>query len=227
MIDNDYREVDTDEKNVSDVEETKEGTPVETGEVVTDDSTEDNEKTDDFDEFCAMCRRPASKAGKLIHVAPNMAICQDCMQKTFDTMGQMPGIPGLGDINIGDMLSSGKMPNIQFVNMSAFTVAENSDFGILRLIVSDTDTAIKVLRDRLYAVSVADVVCLHCPNQPGALAKAMDIITSAGIFIEYMYAFSQGEAANVIIRPDNVEKCAEVLKANKLELIAASDLYKL
>ena len=105
------------------------------------------------------------------------------------------------------------------VNMSAFTVAENSDFGILRLIVSDTDTAIKVLRDRLYAVSVADVVCLHCPNQPGALAKAMDIITSAGI--------SQGEAANVIIRPDNVEKCAEVLKANKLELIAASDLYKL
>ena len=54
MIDNDYREVDTDEKNVSDVEETKEGTPVETGEVVTDDPTEDNEKTDDFDEFCAI-----------------------------------------------------------------------------------------------------------------------------------------------------------------------------
>ena len=110
------------------------------------------------------------------------------------------------------------------VNMSAFTVA---DFGILRLIVSDTEKAISVLREKLYAVSVADVVCLHCPNQPGALAKAMDIITSAGIFIEYMYAFSQGDAANVIIRPDDVNKCAEVLKANKLELIAASDLYKL
>lgn len=67
------------------------------------------------------------------------------------------------------------------VNMSAFTVAENSDFGILRLIVSDTEKAISVLREKLYAVSVADVVCLHCPNQPGALAKAMDIITSAGI----------------------------------------------
>lgn len=55
------------------------------------------------------------------------------------------------------------------VNMSAFTVAENSDFGILRLIVSDTDTAIKVLRDRLYAVSVADVVCLHCPQPAGSI----------------------------------------------------------
>ena len=52
--------------------------------------------------------------------------------------------------------------------MSAFTVAENSDFGILRLIVSDTEKAISVLREKLYAVSVADVVCLHCPNQPGA-----------------------------------------------------------
>ena len=57
------------------------------------------------------------------------------------------------------------------VNMSAFTVAENSDFGILRLIVSDTDTAIKVLRDRLYAVSVADVVCLHCPNREHLLKR--------------------------------------------------------
>ena len=110
------------------------------------------------------------------------------------------------------------------VNMSAFTVSENSDFGILRLIVSDTEKAIAVLREERYAVSVA---CLHCPNQPGALAKAMEIITSNGIFIEYMYAFSQGDAANVIIRPDDIQKCAAVLKANKLELIAANDLYKL
>ena len=66
------------------------------------------------------------------------------------------------------------------VNMSAFTVAENSDFGILRLIVSDTEKAISVLREKLYAVSVADVVCLHCPNQPGALAKAMESFLEDG-----------------------------------------------
>jgi hypothetical protein len=113
------------------------------------------------------------------------------------------------------------------VNMSAFTVSESSDFGILRLIVSDTDKAIAVLREQLYAVSITEVVCLHCPNQPGALAKAMDIITQAGIFIEYMYAFSQGDSAHVIIRPDEIERCVEVLQSNKLTLIAASDLYKL
>ena len=113
------------------------------------------------------------------------------------------------------------------INMTAFTVSENSDFGILRLIVSDPVKATKILRDHKYAVTEADVICLHCPNKPGALGRAMDIITNAGIFIEYMYAFSEGESANVIIRPDNLEKCVEVLTVNKLELLAASDLYKL
>jgi hypothetical protein len=113
------------------------------------------------------------------------------------------------------------------INMTAFTVSENSDFGILRLIVSDTDKALQVLRDNKYAVSEAEVICLHCPNQPGALGKAMNIITRAGIFIEYMYAFSEGESAHVIIRPDDIEKCETVLKNNKVELLAASELYKL
>lgn len=113
------------------------------------------------------------------------------------------------------------------INMSAFTVAENSDFGILRLIVSDTDKAIQVLREKLYAVSITDVVCLECPNQPGALAAAMQIITDAGIFVEYMYAFSQGDSAHIVIRPDDVQRCVDVLKENKLTLLAASDLYKL
>lgn len=113
------------------------------------------------------------------------------------------------------------------INMTAFTVSENSDFGILRLIVSDTDKAIQVLREKMYGVSVTDVVCLLCPNEPGALARVMDLITQAGIFVEYMYAFSEGQSAHVIIRPDNLEKCVEILLANKLELLGASDLYKL
>jgi len=113
------------------------------------------------------------------------------------------------------------------INMTAFTVSESSDFGILRLIVSDVEDALRVLRENGYAVSEANVVCLRCPNQPGALGRAMDIISKAGIFIEYMYAFSEGASANVIIRPDDVEKCEKVLEENKLSLVSISDLYKL
>ena len=113
------------------------------------------------------------------------------------------------------------------VNMTAFTVAESSDFGILRLIVSDPDKARQVLKEKMYAVNVTDVVCLECPNEPGALGRAMTLLTEAGIFVEYMYAFAAGTIARVIIRPDNIDKCVEVLKNNKLELLAASELYKL
>ena len=120
-----------------------------------------------------------------------------------------------------------KLMGEEGINMTAFTVSENSDFGILRLIVSETDRAIKVLREHKYAVTEADVICLHCPNKPGALGRVMNIITNEGIFIEYMYAFSEGESANVIIRPDNLDKCVEVLTTNKLELLATSGLYKL
>lgn len=111
------------------------------------------------------------------------------------------------------------------VNMTAFTVAENSDFGILRLIVSDPEEAKRILKEYRYAVSVTDVVCVQCPNKPGALATIMSLITQAGVFVEYMYAFSTGERALVIIRPDDMEKAVQVLSENKVELLAANELF--
>ncbi|MDR0428070.1 MAG: amino acid-binding protein [Dysgonamonadaceae bacterium] len=113
------------------------------------------------------------------------------------------------------------------INMIAFTVAENSDFGILRLIVSEPEKAKEVLKEHRYAVNSTDVVCVQCPNQPGALSKIMKIITEAGIFIEYMYAFSMGDRALVILRPDNVEATVNVLSENRVELLAASELFRL
>jgi hypothetical protein len=113
------------------------------------------------------------------------------------------------------------------INMTAFTVAENSDFGILRIIVSDPEKARQVLKERLYAVSVTEVVCVHCPNKPGALATIMSIITDANIFVEYMYAFSSNDKALVIIRPDDLKKTIEVLSANKINLLAANELFSL
>ena len=113
------------------------------------------------------------------------------------------------------------------INMTAFTVAENSDFGILRLVVSDSDKAKQLLKEHRYAVSVTDVVCVQCPNKPGALAVIMSIITNAGIFVEYMYAFSSGQKALVIIRPDDLEKTVQELSENKIELLAANELFLL
>ena len=113
------------------------------------------------------------------------------------------------------------------VNMTAFTVAENSDFGIVRLLVSDSEKAKDILRENKYAVSVTDVICLQTPNEPGALSKIMKIINQADISIEYMYAFSSGNGARIIIRPDNLEKALSVLAENKVDLLASNDLFSL
>jgi len=113
------------------------------------------------------------------------------------------------------------------INMTAFTVAENSDFGIVRLIVSDPEKARSILKENKYAVSITDVICLQTPNEPGALSKIMKIITAADIFVEYMYAFSFGNGAVVIIRPDDLEKALSVLADNKVELLASGELFSL
>ncbi len=88
----------------------------------TDGMDDDSDDKGSFEEFCAMCHRPESKCGRLIHVPNDICICQDCMQKTFDGMANLGGLfPGMPetDINIGDMFKNdGKTPNISFVNMA-------------------------------------------------------------------------------------------------------------
>ena len=97
------------------------------------------------------------------------------------------------------------------INMQAFSMAETADFGLLRLIVPDADKAVEVLRAADFAVMVTDVVCLNCSNVPGALSAVLEKLAANNVFIEYMYAFSDGETANVVIRPDNIEEAVKVL----------------
>jgi hypothetical protein len=97
------------------------------------------------------------------------------------------------------------------INMQAFSMAETADFGLLRLIVPDVDKAVEVLRAASFAVMVTDVLCLNCTNTPGSLSAVLEKLASNNVFIEYMYAFSDGESANVIIRPDDIQTAVRVL----------------
>ena len=98
------------------------------------------------------------------------------------------------------------------INMQAFSMAETADFGLLRLIVPDVDKAVEVLRSADIAVMVTDVLCLNCPNVPGSLSTVLERLASNNVFIEYMYAYSDGDSANVIIRPNNIEDAVKVLQ---------------
>ena len=98
------------------------------------------------------------------------------------------------------------------INMQAFSMAETADFGLLRLIVPDVDKAVEVLRAANIAVMLTEVLCINCANTPGSLSATLEKLASSNVFIEYMYAFSDGETANVVIRPDNVEAAVKVLE---------------
>lgn len=113
------------------------------------------------------------------------------------------------------------------VNLSAMSIADNSDFGILRCIVSDPEKAYKVLKEANFAVKITDVIGFSCPNISGSLAKVLEYLSDNGVFIEYMYSFANGDVANVIIRPTDLESCDKILAEKKVDLIAANDLYKL
>ncbi len=113
------------------------------------------------------------------------------------------------------------------VNLSAMSIADNSDFGILRCIVSDPDKAYKELKAAHFTVKITDVIGFVCPNTSGSLAKVLKHLSDNGIFIEYMYSFANGDVAHVVVRPTDLEACDRVLSEKKVELMAASDLYKL
>ena len=105
------------------------------------------------------------------------------------------------------------------ININAFSLAENAEFGILRMVVSDVELALKALKEAHFGVSATDVVAITLSNTPGALAAVLDLLAKEQVFIEYMYAFSQGETANTVIRPTNVERCIEILSAGKTGLL--------
>ncbi len=113
------------------------------------------------------------------------------------------------------------------INLSAMSIADNSDFGILRCIVSDPDKAYQVLKEAHFAVKITDVIGFVCPNTSGSLAIVLKHLSQNGIFIEYMYSFANGDVATVVIRPTDLDACEKILADKKVELMAANDLYQL
>ncbi len=105
------------------------------------------------------------------------------------------------------------------INMSAFSIADSVDYGIVRFCVGRPELAYKILKEHNYSVRLTDVVCLEVPHESGGLQKAIQIISNNGINIEYMYAFADGGAAKVVIRSDSTERLIEIAEANKLVLV--------
>jgi hypothetical protein len=115
------------------------------------------------------------------------------------------------------------------INIRALSLADTSDFGILRLIVDDVAKAKEILNANGFAVGRTNVVAVEVPDKPGGLHSILDALTAEGINVEYMYAFVErsGENAVIIFRFDSTDSAIEVLQRKGFIVLPGEKVYGL
>lgn len=115
------------------------------------------------------------------------------------------------------------------INIRALTVADTSDFGVLRMIVNDTEKALKVLKENGFSIGKHDVVAVEVADQPGGLHHILDLLSGSGVNVEYMYAFvrNSGDNAIMIFRFDDTDKAIQTLTQHNITMINGKTVYTL
>jgi len=115
------------------------------------------------------------------------------------------------------------------VNIRALSLADTSDFGILRLIVDDNEKAKKALKEHGFTVGKTDVVAVEVEDRPGGLSQILDVLSKKSINVEYMYAFVQhsGKDAVIIFRFDDIDAAVKLLQENNVRVLEGKTVYTL
>ena len=128
-------------------------------------------------------------------------------------------------VSITDILSKNN------VNIRALSIAETQDFGILRLIVNDTEKAAQALRDKNCVVNITEICAVAVPDAPGGLAGVLRILADADIVVEYTYAFisNSKKDAYVVLRINehDIAKAEALFSDKGIREINESDIQSL
>lgn len=127
----------------------------------------------------------------------------------------------------GRMLEVTELLGQADINLAALSLADTAEYGILRLVLSDPDRALNLLKEHGFSVRLTEVICLCTDNKPGELARALKSLGVAGVSIEYMYAFSRGAQSFVILKADEPVVAARALDGTGLKLMNAQEVYTL
>ena len=112
------------------------------------------------------------------------------------------------------------------INIVTLTIAENVDYGILRMIVNDSEKGHKVLKNHGITSTITDVLALEIDDSPGSLYKTLDVFARMNLNIEYMYAFTekrQGKAV-MIFRFDDIDTAITALKENGYNIVSKIEI---
>jgi len=110
------------------------------------------------------------------------------------------------------------------ISITALAVADTSDFGILRILVSDPVKARDLLKNQLFTVSITEVISVIVPNEARHYAALLKILSDLDISVEYTYAFSRGSESIIILRCSDNEKAIKALKDKNIRLLGENEL---
>jgi len=115
------------------------------------------------------------------------------------------------------------------INIRALSLADTSDFGILRLIVNNVEKARSVLKEYGFTVNKTEVVAVEVPDRPGGLSHILNVLDSEQINVEYMYAFGERSGGNAVIvfRFDDTDKAIETLTGSGVHILEGERLYSM
>jgi hypothetical protein len=125
---------------------------------------------------------------------------------------------------LNEILSILSNENIRII---AATVADTSDYGILRILTSDQQKAYQALKEKRITTNLSEVLAIGIEPCIGKFAETIELFTQAGIDIEYMYSFSMSAKAMLVLRTKNLEAAYDVIRQNNLNYIEESQLINL
>lgn len=112
------------------------------------------------------------------------------------------------------------------INIRALSLADTSDFGVLRLIVNDVDKAEAALKENGFTVGKTNVVAVEVSDKPGGLNRILQMLATSDINVEYIYALqNRGDNAIMIFRFDNTDNALEVLQKNGIRVFKGDEVY--
>ena len=111
------------------------------------------------------------------------------------------------------------------VDIRALSLADTTDFGILRLIVDKEEAAEAALRGAGFTVSLTPVIAIGVADRPGGLAQALMVLRAGGISVEYMYAFANGSQAAAVMKCSDPERAIDILTKGGFQVYQEKDVY--
>lgn len=112
------------------------------------------------------------------------------------------------------------------IDLVSLSIADTSNFGILRCIVNDVEKAVGVLKDEGFTVNITDVIGIYVPDKPGGLYSVLQVLNANDLGIGYLYSFVKKEEgrALIMLKVDNMEKAVEVFNKNDIIMVTQKDI---